>query len=683
MPARRSYRSDSEDVRDRRRRNRDTRDDSDVEAPQRKSWMAEVRRSARVSGRVHELGAPEHEFRPSGRPPLPASAAVTSSAAPASAPAPAAEGALFSGLVASAVTPFTTSGDVDVQAVADYAAALKADGVTAVHCCGVAGESHLLCVDERKALLQAWRSTGLAVIADVSAESINDTEALARHAQSAGVRAIAIMAPSLFQPQSATDFVGFLSRVASAAPSTPLLVHHFPAAQRSARFRLVEVLKEASSRVASLRGCIFASSDIRDFAACMALKGRITDVIHADDTTTASAAVIGAKAFASMHYSTVAPMSAKLVAAAQKSDAAGLKQFLVLADKYFNMMADAAGCSFERQVAAVKAVTSLRLELDVGHVRVPGPKLTVLEAQRVQDGMAQFVKDYSAAVKGSASAPSATTKINVHAMPGYMGKLDDKIRRHVEACGERIGKRNLMRYFPHIGDPNWRHRQPGMDCAVNDFIDHTVLKPECTAKEVTKLCDEAKKYHFKAVCVNGCRVRQCLDELEGSNVMVAAVIGFPLGAGTIKAKAKEARELVQLGASEIDMVMNVGAMKDGDYQTVFEDIKAVVDASRPGIVKVIFETCLLTADEIMDASILSVAAGAGFVKTSTGFNKGGATPEAIDIMLAVVGNESLVKASGGVRTAPDALAYITAGVKRIGTSSGIAIMTGAASKGGY
>ena len=152
---------------------------------------------------------------------------------------------------------------------------------------------------------------------------------------------------------------------------------------------------------------------------------------------------------------------------------------------------------------------------------------------------------------------------------------------------------------------------------------------------------------------------------------------------TSKAKAREAREIVQKGAEEIDMVMNVGAMKDGDLRTVYEDVKAVVDASRPAIVKVIFETCLLTPDEIMDASILSVAAGAGFLKTSTGFNKGGATPDAIDTMLAVAGNECLVKASGGVRTAPDALAYITAGVKRIGTSSGIAIITGAASAGGY
>jgi deoxyribose-phosphate aldolase len=443
---------------------------------------------------------------------------------------------------------------------------------------------------------------------------------------------------------------------------------------------LCEVLAAAAPRLPSLRGAVFASSDLADFTQSQAVGG-VTDMVYADDASMAAAALLGATAFASTHFSTVAPLYSKLITAGQKGDAGGIKAYQKLVGRFGRMLGAIVGGGAARRIAATKAIASFRLEHEVGQMRAPGPQLTVQEVQRLRDGMAEFVGEYAAAVK--ALGGGAAKAINVHAMPGFNGKLDDKIARRIGDVGARIGLRDLSSYFPHLHDARWRHTLPGADCDVAQYIDHTILKTEALEKEVSKLTGEAKKHKFYAVCVNGGRAAQALDELAGTNVNVAAVIGFPLGAGTLKAKAREARELVHMGCGEIDMVMNVGAMKDGDYELVYKDIKAVVDASAPAVVKVIFESCLLTADEVMDASIMSVAAGAHFVKTSTGFNKGGATPEAIDIMLAVVGNEAKVKASGGVRTAPDALAYITAGVARIGTSSGIAIVTGAQSSGGY
>jgi deoxyribose-phosphate aldolase len=280
----------------------------------------------------------------------------------------------------------------------------------------------------------------------------------------------------------------------------------------------------------------------------------------------------------------------------------------------------------------------------------------------------------------AAPAPSKPAAPDMKAMPGYNGKLDEVILARIRVLEAAIGVENLGAKFPHLGKSNWRVRAVGTDPA--QYVDHTILRPEVTTAQVDKLCDEALKHKFFAVCVNGSRVAHCVSRLAESSVKVAAVIGFPLGAGTSTAKAFEAKELVEQGAKEIDMVMNVGAMKDKNYALVFSDIKAVVDAARPGTVKVIFETCLLTAEEIIDASILSVAAGAAFVKTSTGFDKGGATPEAVDAMLAVVGNEAEVKASGGVRDYDAAMAYISAGVTRIGTSSGIAIVQGGVAAAG-
>ncbi len=208
------------------------------------------------------------------------------------------------------------------------------------------------------------------------------------------------------------------------------------------------------------------------------------------------------------------------------------------------------------------------------------------------------------------------------------------------------------------------------------IIDHTILKANAVKADILKVCQEAKEHQFCAVCVNSCHVPLVAKELEGTDVNVASVAGFPLGAMLTAAKAFEAKEAVQAGAHEIDMVINMGALKDEDYQFVLNDIHEVVQASAPAIVKVIIETCLLTEDEKIAACVLSKMAGAHFVKTSTGFSTGGATPEDVRLMRTVVGPDIGVKASGGVRTREDAINVVKAGANRIGASSGIAIVTG-------
>lgn len=208
------------------------------------------------------------------------------------------------------------------------------------------------------------------------------------------------------------------------------------------------------------------------------------------------------------------------------------------------------------------------------------------------------------------------------------------------------------------------------------LIDHTLLKPEATRDEVVKLCDEARKHRFASVCVNTTWVPLCKALLAGTDVMVCAVVGFPLGAMAPTAKAYEAREAVRQGAREIDMVINIGALKSRDYETVFEDICRVVKASAPAGVKVILETSALSQEEKIIAISLSKLGGAAFVKTSTGFGKGGATVEDVQLMRQLVGSELGVKASGGVRTAEDAVRMAQAGANRIGASASVAIVTG-------
>ena len=218
---------------------------------------------------------------------------------------------------------------------------------------------------------------------------------------------------------------------------------------------------------------------------------------------------------------------------------------------------------------------------------------------------------------------------------------------------------------------------------LNKFIDHTILKPETTQEQVEKILSEAKEYDFASVCVNPTWVSLAAESLKDSDVKVCTVIGFPLGANTSAVKAFEAEDAIANGADEIDMVINVGALKAGNDALVLDDIKAVVDASGDKLVKVIIEACLLTDDEKVRACQLSKEAGADYVKTSTGFSTGGATVADVALMRKTVGPDMGVKASGGARSYEDAIAFIEAGASRIGASSGVAIMNGAQADGDY
>lgn len=209
---------------------------------------------------------------------------------------------------------------------------------------------------------------------------------------------------------------------------------------------------------------------------------------------------------------------------------------------------------------------------------------------------------------------------------------------------------------------------------LNKYIDHTLLKPEATKEQITKLCQEARQYDFASVCVNTCYVPLAKQLLVGSDVKVCCVVGFPLGAMDTVSKAFEAKTAVENGAQEVDMVINIGALKDKDYDYVTKDIAAVVEASKPAIVKVIIEACLLTDEEKVEACKCSMNAKAEFVKTSTGFSTHGATPEDVALMKKTVGNVCKVKAAGGVRSYDDAIKMIEAGADRLGCSAGIKVM---------
>jgi deoxyribose-phosphate aldolase len=208
------------------------------------------------------------------------------------------------------------------------------------------------------------------------------------------------------------------------------------------------------------------------------------------------------------------------------------------------------------------------------------------------------------------------------------------------------------------------------------YIDHTILKPEAIEAQIVQLCEEARQYDFMAVCVNPVWVQRCAALLTGSRTIVATVAGFPLGATTPEVKAYEARQLAELGAREIDMVINLGALKGGDHALVARDIAAVVQAAHSGgaITKVIIEAALLSDDEKKTACRLACEAGAEFVKTSTGFSIGGATAHDVALMRAVVGPQVGVKAAGGIKTYADALTLIAAGANRLGASASVKIM---------
>lgn len=218
---------------------------------------------------------------------------------------------------------------------------------------------------------------------------------------------------------------------------------------------------------------------------------------------------------------------------------------------------------------------------------------------------------------------------------------------------------------------------------LNKYIDHTLLKQDASQHQIDQLLAEAKEFDFASVCVNPTWVAYAAEALRGSDVKVCTVVGFPLGANTAAVKAFETRDAIANGADEIDMVINIGALKSGDLDLVEKDIRAVVEASGDKLVKVIIEACLLSEQEKITACQLSQKAGADFVKTSTGFSTGGATVVDVALMRKTVGPDMGVKAAGGARSYADALAFVEAGATRIGTSSGVAILNGEVANGNY
>ena len=209
---------------------------------------------------------------------------------------------------------------------------------------------------------------------------------------------------------------------------------------------------------------------------------------------------------------------------------------------------------------------------------------------------------------------------------------------------------------------------------LNKYIDHTILKATASSADLQKLCEEAIEHEFYSVCVNGCYVADAKHLLQGTDVKVAAVVGFPLGAMTTASKVFEAKEAIENGASEIDMVINVAKLKDGEFDYVENEIRLIKEAIGDNVLKVIIETCYLTDEEKIKACELSLVAKADFVKTSTGFGTGGATYEDVKLMKSVVGDNAKVKASGGVRDKKTAQKYVDLGAERLGTSSGIEIV---------
>ncbi|ADH98280.1 deoxyribose-phosphate aldolase [Salisediminibacterium selenitireducens] len=223
-----------------------------------------------------------------------------------------------------------------------------------------------------------------------------------------------------------------------------------------------------------------------------------------------------------------------------------------------------------------------------------------------------------------------------------------------------------------------------MSQSIASMIDHTLLKPETKKEQVVTLCEEAKTYKFASVCVNPTWVKTSAELLAGSGVDVCTVVGFPLGASTPEVKAFETANAIENGATEIDMVLNIGALKDGDDALLEADMKAVVEAAKgKALTKVILETCLLTDEEKVRACEIAVKAGLDFVKTSTGFSTGNATVEDVALMRKTVGDKAGVKASGGVRSLADAEAMVEAGATRIGASAGVKIVEGEEAKSDY
>jgi deoxyribose-phosphate aldolase len=306
------------------------------------------------------------------------------------------------------------------------------------------------------------------------------------------------------------------------------------------------------------------------------------------------------------------------------------------------------------------------------------------DIDRLVDIIAERVR---ARLNGSAPAPAQrggpTGNGSLALLPRDRGPCTDDTNEDCASCGACVVRRPWsVRAIEEAGAV--RVGAPARIGAVENglagLIDHTLLRPDATRADIVTLCEEARTHRFASVCVNTTWVPLARSLLAGSEVMICAVVGFPLGAMTPTAKAFEAREAVRQGAHEIDMVINIGALKSRDYETVFEDICRVVKAAAPARVKVILETGNLTDDEKVIGCSLSKLAGAAFVKTSTGFGKGGATVEDVALMRRIVGPRMGVKASGGVRTAEQVRQMAEAGATRIGASASVAIVAGSDAK---
>ncbi len=218
---------------------------------------------------------------------------------------------------------------------------------------------------------------------------------------------------------------------------------------------------------------------------------------------------------------------------------------------------------------------------------------------------------------------------------------------------------------------------------INKYIDHTLLRATATTKDIIKLCEEAKQHQFFSVCVNSCYVALAKEQLKNSDIKICSVIGFPLGTMSTKAKVAETTLAIKDGADEIDMVINIGLLRSKNFDGVWKDIEAVKKCLPNNVLKVILETCYLEELEIIKASELAIQSGADFIKTSTGFGTGGATLNDVKLMKSVCINGTEIKASGGIKDYKTALEYINLGVKRLGTSSGIAIVKGTTSNSNY
>ncbi|ACY18570.1 deoxyribose-phosphate aldolase [Haliangium ochraceum] len=282
-----------------------------------------------------------------------------------------------------------------------------------------------------------------------------------------------------------------------------------------------------------------------------------------------------------------------------------------------------------------------------------------------------------------ASAHPSGGSVALHVLPRDRGPCNDDSDEDCASCGACVVRRPwAVRALEQAGAERVGAPQQigGVETGIAGMIDHTLLKPEATRADIVAVCEEARQHRFASVCVNTTWVPLVRSLLGNSSVKVCAVVGFPLGAMTPTAKAYEAREAVRQGAQEIDMVINIGALKSRDYETVYEDICRVVKAAAPAGVKVILECSALDDDQKIIGCSLAKLAGAAFVKTSTGFGKGGATVDDVTLMRRIVGPKMGVKASGGVRTADQVKQMAAAGATRIGASASVAIASGGDSK---